>query len=190
MNNQFFQPGRMESQYVNTKVVSVMYQASGVNAPVVDGTLAVLGGFYTDPIYTAAYGSNITDINTRIATLPASATVSGVGVIDVSTVPTASGVDGTTYKIGSETIGLSVEGGKPVRFRKFVIDDTFFTSLDNFTAAPTVGQYAIVDASGNWKPSATIPTSGTTAQIISTNVVSRGVAADVTQYFMLIVQVA
>jgi hypothetical protein len=188
MANQFFQESRMESQCVKTKVVSVVYQEGGNNAPVYDGTLAVLGDFYADPVYSAAFGSTKYDINTRIATLPASATAAGVGVISLSTVGTANGLDNTSYKIGIETIGLSVEAGKPVRFRKFALDDTFFTGSDNTTATLTVGQYAIVDVTGKWAPSATKPATGLVAKVISTSAVSRGVSADVTQYFMKIEQ--
>jgi hypothetical protein len=178
----------MESQFVNTKVVSVVYQESAVNAPVGDGVLAVLGGFYQDPVYSAAYGTSFADINTRIATLPTSATQAGVGIINLATVGTANGMDNTVYKMGIETIGLTVEAGKPVRFRKFAMDDTFFIGSENFVAAPVVGQFAIVDPTGKFLASATKPATGLVAQVVSTSTVSRGVSADVTQYFMLIVQ--
>lgn len=188
MSNMYFTESRMESQFVPTDDVSVMFQSGGVNASVNDGTLAVLGGFYNDPVYTAAFGSNQVDINTRIATLPTSATQAGVGVINLVNVPTASGLDNTVYRIGSETIGISAEAGRPVRFRKLRVDDTFFTGSDNTTGTLTVGQYAIVDTTGKWAASATVPATGLVASVILVHSKSRGVTADITEYFMQIIQ--
>lgn len=186
MSNMYFTESRMESQFVATDNISVIFQSAGANAAVSDGTLAVLGGFYNDPVYTAAFGANRVDINTRVATLPATATDAGVGVISLVNVPTATGL-GNTYKIGApETIGTTAEAGLPVRFRKFQIDDTFFTGSDNCTAALTPGQYAIVDTTGKWAPSATVPTNGLYAKVITTEKVSRGVTADITEYFLQI----
>lgn len=54
-NKNFFQPVRMESQFVDTKLQTVMFQAEDENAPVLDGTLAVLGDFTTDPVYKTAF---------------------------------------------------------------------------------------------------------------------------------------
>lgn len=192
-NQQFIQPGRMASQFVPTDVISVMYQATGVNAPVTNGLLAVLGDLYIEPVYTSAYGANVADLNTRIATLPGSDTVAGVGIIDIATVPTVANSAGTnTYRIGTQTTGLVAEAGTPVRFRKLYVDDTLFTSIDNFTSAPTVGQYAIVDsATGNWKPSATQPATGLVAKVVFTGkALTQGIDPTLTQTMLLIVQIA
>lgn len=187
-NNYFVQPSRMESQFVETKCVSVIFQSTGVNASVTNGTLAVLGGFYNEPVYTAAYGSNMIDINTRLATLPSTPTVAGVGIIDIATVPSATGM-GNTYRIGSQTLGLTADAGVPVRFRKFALDDTLFVGSDNFTAAPTVGQYAIVDsATGKFAPSATQPGTGLVAKVEKSSALTQGVDGSVTQYFLRVLQ--
>lgn len=188
MPNQFFQASRMESQFVETDLLSVIYQSGAVNATVTDGTLAVLGGFYNEPVYTSAFGANTLDINTRIATVTATPTVAGVGVINIATVPSATGM-GNTYRLGTQTIGLTADAGVPVRFRKFMVDDTFFTGGDNFSSAPTVGQYAIVGASGNWAPSATQPATGLVAKVEKSGALTQGIDASVTQYFLRIVQV-
>lgn len=193
--NNYFEPGRMASQFVPTHVISSVYQVGGVDSPVLDGTLAVLGGFYTDPVYTAAYtaglGSAYTvlDFNTRIATLPLTATDAGVGVINVVDVPTATGYDNTLYRIGTQVFGLTGVAGTAYAFRVFAKNDTCKTNSDNTTATLTVGQYAIVSTTGKWAPSATVPATGLVAQVISKNKVSKGNDASVTQYFLLIVQV-
>lgn len=185
-NKNFFQPVRMESQYVATKLQTVLFQADDENAACFDGELAVLGDFTQDPVYLNAFtaanaaASAPADFNTRIATAPAAATAVGVGVIDLPTVPMATGA-GVAYRMGFKTIGLTAEAGVPVRFRKFVVDDTFATGEENCTAALTVGQYATVGTAGKWVPAATAPsTAGCYAKVISKYIVSQGVDGKLT----------
>lgn len=185
-NKNFFQPVRMESQYVATKLQTVLFQAEDANAACFDGELAVLGDFTQDPVYLNAFtaanaaASAPADFNTRIATAPAAATAVGVGVIDLPTVPMATGA-GVAYRMGFKTIGLTAEAGVPVRFRKFVVDDTFATGEENCTAALTVGQYATVGTAGKWVPAAAAPsTAGCYAKVISKYIVSQGVDGKLT----------
>lgn len=191
MANNYFEPGRMESQFVETSILSVMFQSAGVNTSVANGTLAVLGGFYNEPVYGTAYGATTPDLNTRIATLPATATDKGVGIIETVDVPNATGANNTIYRVGSiYQFGLTSPAGTPVAFRKLKMDDTFKVNSDNVTATLTVGQYAIVDTTGKFAPSATLPASGLVCQVISKKTVTTGVTANTTQYFLLVVQVA
>ena len=198
-NKHFFQPVRMESQYVDTKLQTVMFQADEANAACYDGELAVLGDFVKDPVYLGAFtaasaaDSAPVDFNTRAATVPAAATAVGVGVIDLPTVPTAAGA-GVTYRMGYKTIGLTAEAGVPVRFRKLVVDDTFATGEENCTAALTVGQYAVLATGGDagkWAPAADVAATGCYAKVISKYIVSQGVDGKVTddgvQAYMLCV---
>lgn len=198
-NKHFFQPVRMESQYVDTKLQTVMFQADEANAACYDGELAVLGDFVKDPVYLGAFtaasaaDSAPVDFNTRAATVPAAATAVGVGVIDLPTVPTAAGA-GVTYRMGYKTIGLTAEAGVPVRFRKLVVDDTFATGEENCTAALTVGQYAVLATGGDagkWVPAADAAATGCYAKVISKYIVSQGVDGKVTddgvQAYMLCV---
>ena len=198
-NKHFFQPVRMESQYVDTKLQTVMFQADEANAACYDGELAVLGDFVKDPVYLGAFtaasaaDSAPVDFNTRAATIPAAATAVGVGVIDLPTVPTAAGA-GVTYRMGYKTIGLTAEAGVPVRFRKLVVDDTFATGEENCTAALTVGQYAVLATGGDagkWAPAADAAATGCYAKVISKYIVSQGVDGKVTddgvQAYMLCV---
>ena len=185
-NKNFFQPVRMESQYVATKLQTVLFQAEDANAACFDGELAVLGDFTQDPVYLNAFtaanaaASAPADFNTRIATAPAAATAVGVGVIDLPTVPMATGA-GVAYRMGFKTIGLTAEAGVPVRFRKFVVDDTFATGEEHCTAALTVGKYATVGTAGKWVPAAEAPsTAGCYAKVISKYVVSQGVDGKLT----------
>lgn len=188
-NKNFFQPVRMESQYVATKLQTVLFRDKDANAACFDGELAVLGDFTQDPVYLSAFtavkaeASAPADFNTRIATAPAGATAVGVGVIDLPTVPMATGA-GVAYRMGFKTIGLTAEAGVPVRFRKLVVDDTFATGEENCTGALTVGQYAVPATAGNagkWAPAAAAPsTDGCYAKVISKYIVSQGVDGKLT----------
>ena len=184
-NKNFFQPVRMESQYVATKLQTVLFQADDENAACFDGELAVLGDFTQDPVYLNAFtaanaaASAPADFNTRIATAPAAATAVGVGVIDLPTVPMATGA-GVAYRMGFKTIGLTAEAGVPVRFRKFVVDDTFATGEENCTAALTVGKYATVGTAGKWPAAEAPSTAGCYAKVISKYIVSQGVDGKLT----------
>ena len=164
-NKNFFQPVRMESQYVATKLQTVLFQAEDANAACFDGELAVLGDFTQDPVYLNAFTA---------------ANAAAVGVIDLPTVPMATGA-GVAYRMGFKTIGLTAEAGVPVRFRKFVVDDTFATGEENCTAALTVGKYATVGTAGKWVPAAEAPsTAGCYAKVISKYIVSQGVDGKLT----------
>lgn len=198
-NKHFFQPVRMESQYVDTKLQTVMFQAGSANAACYDGELAVLGDFVQDPVYLSAFtaataaASAPVDFNTRAATVPTANTAVGVGVIDLPTVPMATGA-GVAYRMGYKTIGLTAEAGVPVRFRKLVVDDTFATGEENCTAALTVGKYAVLATSGDagkWAPATDAATTGCYAKVISKYIVSQGVDGKVTddgvQAYMLCV---
>ena len=198
-NKHFFQPVRMESQYVDTKLQTVMFQADSANAACYDGELAVLGNFVQDPVYLNAFtaagaaASAPVDFNTRAATVPANATAVGVGVIDLPTVPMATGA-GVAYRMGYKTIGLTAEAGVPVRFRKLVVDDTFATGEENCTAALTVGRYAVLAIDGDagkWAPATEAAATGCYAKVISKYIVSQGVDGKVTddgvQAYMLCV---
>lgn len=188
-NKNFFQPVRMESQFVATKLITVIYRANDADVGCVDGQLAVLGDFATDPVYSAAYTAAgqaemaPVDFNTRYCTAPAEATATGVGVIDLATVPTATGTAGA-YRVGSRLIGLTSEAGVHVRFRKFVVDDTFATGEENCTGALTVGQFATLatgDDAGKWAPAETAPAAGGCyAKVINKYVISQGVDASMT----------
>lgn len=184
MAKNFLQPVRMESQFVESKDHTVLFQASGANVAVADGTVASLGGFATDPVYLAAYtaagaaASAPVDKNTRYASAPAAATAVGVGVIDIAGVPTATG-NGNTYRLGSKTIGLTADAGVPVRFRKLAVDDTFAIGLANCTGPLTAGQYAVLATGANaglWAPAASAPaTDGCYCLVVDSYIVSQGV---------------
>lgn len=203
MAKNYVQVGRMASQFVDSDLLTVIYQAGGSDAEVLDGTLVVPGDFANDPIYGAAYtaGSgkdvSIIDINTRVCALPADATAKNVCVVDLATVPTAVGGDGNVYRIGTSTIGLKNPAGNWSRARVLRVNDTFYTGEDNCTAPLTVGQYATVDPSGKWKPAATAPTTaGLYCKVMRKDVVSQGINGNtgaggkgVTSYFMYVADI-
>lgn len=189
-NKNFFQPVRMESQFVDTKLQTVMFtSAADTYSACFDGELAVLGKFDKDPVYVSAFtaagqaASAPVDFNTRQVTAVAAATSKGIGVIDLPNVPMATNGN-LAYRMGYKTIGLTAEAGVPVRFRKLVVDDTFLIGEDNCTAALTVGKYAVGGAGGKFTPSedGSEATDGAfQAEVISKFVISQGVNGTVSE---------
>lgn len=183
----FCQPVRMESQFVATKLHPVMVQdGSDANIAVADGTLVTLSeDFYVDPIYEARYtgaseeAEAPSDLQTRIAVPTTTAAVGDVCVIDLANVAEKTGM-GITIRDGNMIIGLTAQAGVPVRARKLVKEDVYVTGLDNFSSAPTVGQYAVPAANGEYAPSATAVTTGFCAKVLATYTISQGVDGDVT----------
>lgn len=195
MPTKFFQPVRMESQFVDSKLHGVIYQASSANAAVNDGALVVLGGFVNEPVYSSAFtranGStlNVLDFNTRYATAPTAASGNeNLCVIDLAEVPTATNGD-LVYRIGVRTIGLTNAAGNVSRARKLVVDDVFKISEDNCSGALTVGQYAVPTANDTiFTASAdgTEVTAGIYFQVINKETISQGVTGNVTAYTLLV----
>ena len=195
MPTKFFQPVRMESQFVDSKLHGVIYQASSANAAVDDGALVVLGGFVNEPVYSSAFtranGStlNVLDFNTRYATAPTAASGNeNLCVIDLAEVPTATNGD-LVYRIGVRTIGRTNAAGNVSRARKLVVDDVFKISEDNCSGALTVGQYAVPTANSTiFTASAdgTEVTAGIYFQVINKETISQGVTGNVTAYTLLV----
>lgn len=191
MNKNFFQPVRMESQFVDTKLQSVFFMDDGEKAEIFDGAVVTLGDFAAEDVYSASYTraagetKTILDLNTREAGYCAAATDVGIGVIDLATVATADGM-GNTYRLGGKTIGLTAEAGVPVRFRKLVVDDVFVIGEDN-TEELTVGKWATPGNDGKWEAAGTEPQSGLYCKVIDKYNVTQGVNADVIAYRLVVV---
>lgn len=192
MNKNFFQPVRMESQFVDTKLQTVFFIDDSEKAEIFDGAIVKLGDFAAEDVYSASYTraagttKTILDLNAREATYLAAATDTEVGVIDLATVATADGM-GNTYRLGGKTIGLTAEAGVPVRFRKLVVDDVFVIGEDN-TETLTVGKYAVPGTDGKWDAAASAPVSGMYCQVIDKYNVTQGVNADTIAYRLLVVK--
>lgn len=162
-----FQPVRMESMYLSSSLKTAFFRNEGELAPIDDGSIVVLtNDFFVDPVYsnsfTRASGEDVvvTDFNSHYVQYPFAATAENVWLVDIADVPSAT-VGGNVYRMGIRTTNLVRAAGKQVRVRRNVLNDTFLVGAGNFTAAPTVNQYAILTAnSGQFTPSATAPTDG------------------------------
>lgn len=191
MNKNFFQPVRMESQFVDTKLQSVFFMDDGEKAEIFDGAVVTLGDFAAEDVYTASYtrakgtDTTVLDLNTREAGFCTAATDKGIGVIDLATVATADGM-GNTYRIGAKTIGLKAEAGVPVRFRKLVEDDVFVIGEEN-TEELTVGEFATPGTDGTWEAADEEPDSGLYCKVIDKYNVTQGVNADTIAYRLVVV---
>lgn len=146
MGKNFIQPCRMESQFVDTKLFSVVVED---DAKALDGEFVVLGDFIADTVYSAAYtraGQSTLapkGMTVREVSKADTASQTGVCVIDIAETSTITG-NGNTYRMGVKTIGLEAEANRPVRARKLVVDDTFLIGEDNIDGTLTVDKFAVI----------------------------------------------
>lgn len=189
MNKHFFQPGRMESVFDSATVLSVRYQESGADAAVKDGTVVKFtGAMAPNDVYNRAYtragatpAITITDFNVSIVEPTAAADESTlVAVIDLAEVPEYTVGNYGNIKLGiGSLIGLTAPAGRTVRGRILKARDVFKTGRENFSAAPTVGQFAVPGANGLWTPAASAPATGLYCRVFASDVVSVGINGDV-----------
>lgn len=187
-------PIRMASNFDASYTHTVIYQVDDADAVVEDGALVVLGDFANDPVYTAAYtagagvATNVIDINTRYATAPTEATATGVCVIDLANVPTATNGD-KEYRIGVDVIGLTNGAGHWSRARELRKNDTLHIGADNIEGEnpAVVGEFVIPTAGKTtWTPAAAAPASGFYAKVVKKEEVTRGVSNPFTRYMLLV----
>lgn len=168
-----FYSGKMASDQLDSKLTNAIAQdGSGNNVAVYDGALLKLGNPATD----STYGESLPEFDTYIATAPAAAT-DEVVIVDYAGISEGV-VAGNTYKIGNKLIDLQVPAGRVTRARRFDLHDKFWLGADNFSAAPTVGQFAIPAAGvTTFAPAAAAQASGLSVKIISSSDLTVGMSA-------------
>ena len=117
--------------------------AIGALANVDDGAFVSIDGLVLDGVYGAASY----DYNVHAAYAPEAGhlTREDICVVDIA------GIDewtkgNNTIKFGNKLVDLAVAAGGNVRFRRLMKGDMFWIGAGNFSATPTVGQYATVAA--------------------------------------------
>jgi hypothetical protein len=187
MANYLFQPLKMSSQFNDADLRTVLVQEDNKDVAVKDASFVVLGGYATDPIYTAAYtkaagaATTVTDFNVRLAAAPADATGKGLCVIDLPIVKTIN--DGVNaYRIGVRTVDLVAEAGVPVRARILRDEDVMMVADGAFGAAVADNKFATATASKMTLTPAAEKGAGNYFTIDGKVTVTEGVDADVTAY--------
>lgn len=187
MANYLFQPMKMSSQFNDADLRTVLVQEGGKDVAVRDGSFVVLGGYATDPVYTAAYtkaagaDTTVNDYNVRIATAPTDATGKGLCVVDLPIVPAVTnGVN--TYRIGVRTVDLVADAGVPVRARILKDEDVMLVADGAFAAAVDTNKFATATASSVALTPAAAKGDGNYFTIDGKVTVTEGVDADVTAY--------
>lgn len=95
-------------------------------------------------------------------------------------------VTGNIYKVGSNTLGLPIPAGQRGTYTRIDEGDMMRFGVGNFTAAPTVGQYAGINETGVLVPSASIPTGINTLyfEVLSTGSFTEGAYASFAYYLL------
>ena len=136
-----FFAGKMLSQDADSQLAGALFQSSGNNAAVKNGSLVVLGALADDTTY-ADTGDFEYDVYK--ATAPAAVT-DEVVIVDIAGV-SGGEINGNYYKLGVKLYDLEAPAGEIVRVRRLHLHDKFWLGASNFESAPTVGQYAELKA--------------------------------------------
>ena len=137
---------KMMSEDVNSLLLTGKFKANGQLARVEDGAIVVVGDLMDSTVY-----ANNKDMN-----------VFEIGAPAADTDEVAKGdVYGQAWREGVRTDSLFAEPGQPVRVRILKKYDRFELSADGFKSEPTVGKYAVIEASGTkLVPSEEAPAAG------------------------------
>jgi len=129
------------------------YLTNGVaETDLYDGTLVVLGDLVEDTTY-VANGDVQYDVYEATA---ATADATEVGIIDYAGISEGE-INGNDYKIGVKLYNLAIPAGTNFRVRRLNLHDKFWLGASNFGAnAPTVGQYAVPAANGEFAAAAAL----------------------------------
>ena len=182
---QMIQKIQMASEDVKSYLhTGVFYNNGDVPADVGDGAIVVVGDLLDHDVY-----SGMKDLNKRKITAPAEKT-DRVAIVDYVGVSEAD-VLGVNYRIGDKVFGLYPKAGTPTRVRDLIIGDEFWLCAENFTTAPTVGQYAEVTAASTLlTPVAAVTEGVTTVKIEDTKNLITGQVNNGLMYHCTVVQVA
>ena len=184
MAKKVFWRNLMSSEFDGSKLVTGKYYDNDVYAEIHDGAIVTIGDLDDSTVYTG-----MKDFNVRKIKKPAAST-DVVGIVDISDV-TSGQIAGVTYREGIKGTDLVSPAGKQVRVRRLAIGDTFWLASGNFSATPTEGKYAEVQAESTLlKPAETITAGTTTVKIeMKQNLIEGAVNTD-EKYFCTVVALA
>lgn len=144
----------MESEFSTNLLKDCYFQNSGVDAVVEDGALVSIGGLRDHDLYTGMKDLNARNAKAFDTTMPIYGFVDYVGVSHAD-------VMGVNYRIGDKLAGVYPAAGEGTRVRMLAIGDEFYLGDENFSATPTVGEFAVPSAgSTKMAPAATAAVSG------------------------------
>lgn len=130
------------------------YLVSGVckDKELADGSLVEIGDLIDHEVY-----KGLKDMNTREIKPYTSTSTGRIGIVDYVGVSKGE-IMGVVYSEGVKTCGLPCPAGTHTRVRCPKLGDEFYLGKDNFESAPTVGQFAVAGADGQWAPAASAAT--------------------------------
>lgn len=131
-----FFAGKMLSQDADSQVTSAVFQA-----PVKDGSLAVLGDLAADTTYKA---SGDVEYDVYQAAAPEAVT-DEVVIVDYAGI-SGGDINGNYYKMGIKLYDLEAPAGEIVRVRRLHLHDKYWLGASNFESTPVVGEFAELKA--------------------------------------------
>lgn len=172
MATKVFSKALMASEDVQSYVGSCKMYDDDTAIAVADGAFVNIGGLALDGVY----GATSLDYNVHMATAPDAEklTREDICVVDVADIETwVKGPD--VIKFGNRLVNLEAPADEAVRFRRLMKGDKFWLGAANFTATPTIGQYATVSAgSVLLTPNASVTASQLNVSILTSKVLTVG----------------
>jgi len=170
--------GKMISDQIDAYLTNAV-AAEGVK----DGSLVVLGDLAADTTYDA----NGLEYDLYEAAKPAAAT-DEVVLIDYAGISEGI-INGNDYKMGHRLYDLEAPAGTPMRARRLGLHDKFWLGEGNFDTAPTVGEFAGINAGAyTHKALAALPASGYGVKILVEKDLTTGTRSNGKIYLVEVVQ--
>lgn len=144
------------------------------------GFLVVPTGKLPNEGYSGVYNENA-----YLMGAAAEATAEEIYACNTFNVQELPGPFGTSYKVGTNTLGLPIPAGQRGTYTRIDEGDIMRLGVGNFASAPTVGQYASVQ-DGKLVPAADAPTTmgALYFEVLSTGTFTQGAYASFAYYLL------
>lgn len=163
-----FKRGKMMSGVADVALANAVSEED-----IYDGSLVVLGELADDK----TYDEDGKEYDTYNATAPAAAT-DEVVIVDYAGISEGE-INENRYRMGIKLHNLACPAGHPMRVRRLYLHDKFWLGENNFSATPTVGEYATAEA-GEYThaPAESKPESGYAIKILVENDLTVGMHSE------------
>lgn len=172
-----FHSGKMYSDQLDAALAGAVFTEDVKN-----GSFCVLGDLAPDTTYAAA-GDFEYDVYEAAAP---TAVTNEVVVVDYAGISEGE-IAGNNYKMGIKLYDLTVPAGTITRVRRLHLHDKFWLAKDNFTSAPTVGEYAVIDATKYTLAPASSVTSGFAVKVLVKKDLTAGMSKKDDNYLVEVV---
>ena len=181
----FIKEGKMASNVLDTYLANAkVYNGSNAAIAVYNGSLVALGDLLADDTYDA----NGKEYDCYKAVAPSGDNPTNLAIVDFAGIQELADAEGNGYYMGINLYNLQVPAGKLTRVRRLALHDKFWLADGNFDTTPTVGQYAIGEASAFTHKAAAALGTGYGVKILDKKAIVTGMKDNGYMYLVEVVQ--